>query len=224
MVESQYDVKDLRSGERWIVIEHLSGMFGAAEVQVVDIAEQGAQLEHAQPLRIAMRARLWFKRGDVAVSVQGMIVWSRLSKTPNDEGKYLYHSGIRVEPVEDEFVEGMQALADQGVLRRDHESLARKRQRIVDRETEKASKPTMKILRMMDNEIPADQALLVQHARERLRSNPDEAQKWYNRAKYALADDTAVEAIRHREDVLAVWEYLERTVPLSTIVRVFEKH
>src|SRR5438067_10198155 len=127
MVEAQFDVKNLRSGERWLVTVPLPGMFGAAEVAVTDIAEQGAQLAHAQPLRIAMRARLWFKRGDVAVSVQGMIVWSRLSKTPNEDGKYLYHSGVRVEPEGDEFADAMQALADQGLLRRDHESLEKKR-------------------------------------------------------------------------------------------------
>ena len=37
-----------------------------------------------------------------------------------------------------------------------------------------------------------------------------------------MQDDDAVETIRHREEVLAVWEYLERTVPLHVIVKVFE--
>ncbi|HJW92847.1 MAG TPA: hypothetical protein VJ901_04455, partial [Thermoanaerobaculia bacterium] len=70
----------------------------------------------------------------------------------------------------------------------------------------------MKVFR--SEQIPPDQVMLIQHARERLRSHPDEALKWYNRAKYALVeDDTAIgESLRHRDDVLAVWEYLERSV------------
>jgi len=74
-------------------------------------------------------------------------------------------------------------------------------------------------------QIPPDQVMLIQHARERLRSHPDEALKWYNRAKYALVeDDTAIgESLRHRDDVLAVWEYLERSVPIETIASVFER-
>jgi hypothetical protein len=222
MVEAEPDVKNLRSGERWLVMQPLVGSFGPVEVSVTDIAEQGAQLVHSQPLRIAMRGRLWFKRGDIGISVQGMIVWSRLSQSPSDEGTYLYHSGVRVEPEGDEFAEVMQALADHGLLRRDVASLERKRQRRDALKNERAARPTMKMLRM-DNDIPADQSLLVQHARERLRHNPDEAQKWYNRAKFAVTEDSMIETIRHREDVLAVWEYLERTVPLSTIIRVFEK-
>lgn len=47
--------------------------------------------------------------------------------------------------------------------------------------------------------------------------------KWYNRARFATNEDVAVEMFRHREDVLAVWEYLERTVPLAVVVRVFDR-
>jgi hypothetical protein len=73
-------------------------------------------------------------------------------------------------------------------------------------------------------EIPPDQVLLVQHARERLRANPVEALKWYNRAKFALSQggNPITDPIPNREDVLAVWEYLERTIDLNTIVQVFE--
>jgi len=80
--------------------------------------------------------------------------------------------------------------------------------------------------RRVQVEVPADQALLVQHARERLRANPDEAAKWYNRARFATDEEggqlVAAELIRHRQDVLAVWEYLERTVPIAVVMRVFD--
>lgn len=215
------DIKDLRTIERYVVAEPLSGSFGAAAVTLMDIAEQGAQIEHAQPLRLGARARLWFKRGDVASSVHAMVIWSRLSEKPNDEGKLLYRSGLRVEGAEENFAPAIQALADHGVIRRDTESLERKRRKFVEREQEKSSKPSVKMIRTED--VSPDQALLIHHARERLQNDPEEARKWYNRARYAIVESSSPIAaeIRGREDVLAVWEYLERSVPLSVIVRVF---
>ena len=216
------DIKDQRAIERYVVVEPLLGSFGAAGITILDIAEQGAQIEHAQPLRLASRGRLWFKRGDVSASVQAMVIWSRLSEKPNVEGKLLYRSGLRVEDSQETFAPAIQALADHGVIKRDTESLARKRRKFVEREQEKSSKPSVKMIKT--EEASPDQALLIQHARERLQNDPEEALKWYNRARYAIVESSAPIAaeIRGREDVLAVWEYLERSVPLSTIKRVFD--
>ena len=66
----------------------------------------------------------------------------------------------------------------------------------------------------------------MRHARERLKGNFDEAQKWYSRAYFALRDGRtplSAELTRYPEDVLAVWEYLERSMPLSTIKRIFDR-
>lgn len=216
------DIRDLRTIERYVVVEPLLGSFGAAGISILDIAEQGAQIEHVQPLRLGSRGRLWFKRVEVAASIHAMVIWSRLSEKPNDEGKLLYRSGVRLDEGES-FAEAIQALGEHGVIRRDTESLERKRRKFVEREHEKSVKPSVKMIR--SEEVPSDQALLVQHARERLQNDPDEARKWYNRARYAIVESAVPIAaeIRSREDVLAVWEYLERSVPLSTIVRVFER-
>ena len=164
---------------------------------------------------------MWFKRGEVSASVHALVIWSRLSEKPNDEGKLLYRSGLRVEDSEETLGPAIQALADHGVIRRDTESLERKRRKFVERESEKSSKPSVKMIKT--EEISPDQALLIQHARERLQNDPEEARKWYNRARYAIVESSQPIAadIRGREDVLAVWEYLERSVPLSVIVRVF---
>jgi PilZ domain len=217
------DIRDLRAIERYVVVEPLVGSFGAAAISVVDIGEQGAQIEHPQPLRLGSRARFWFRRAEVAASVPAVVIWSRLSQMPNEEGRLLYHSGLRVEESADSFSSAIQALADHGIIRRDTESLDRKRRKLLEREHEKNAKPSVKIIRTED--IPSDQALLVQHARERLLADPDEARKWYNRARYAIVETASPIAaeIRGREDVLAVWEYLERSIPLSTIVRLFDR-
>jgi hypothetical protein len=220
------DVRELRTVERFVVAEPLLGSFGAAAVALLDICEHGVQIEHAQPLRLATRARLWFKRGEVAASVQAAVVWSRLSKTPNAEGKLLYRSGVAIEGDDGSFADALQMLALRGVVRRDSDSLDRKRQQLLAKESARSGRPIVKIVHP-DHEVPGDQLLLVQHARAQLKMNPDEAQKWYNRARFAIDEDGAHfagDSVRHREEVLAVWEYLERSIDLATIVRIFSRY
>ncbi len=218
------EVRELRTAERYVVIEPLPGSFGSAAVSVHDICEHGVQIIHAHPLRIGTSARLWFKRGTTAAASQATVVWSKLSQRPDAEGKLLYRSGVRLAATDYDFVLALQELASKGVLRADSESLQRKREILERREHERAGRPVMKLLHP-ELAVPSDQALLVRHARERLRANPEEARKWYHRAKFAMAEEgTAVgaaEIIRDREDILAVWEYLERSIDLPTIMRVF---
>lgn len=221
----QPEVKDLRERDRYVVTEKLVGSFGAAEVTLIDLAEQGMQIEHAQPLRLATKGRLWFKRDDISVSLHAFVVWSKLSKTPNDQGKYLYRSGLRIEEERADFLAAMGMLARHGVIRKDTESLDRKRRRHEQREVDKQKSPTMKRV-AVESDISPDQVLLIEHARERLLANFDEAQKWYSRAYFALRDGRtglSQEMLRYPEDVLAVWEYLERSVPLATIKRVLDQ-
>jgi PilZ domain len=219
------EVTELRIAERFRTAEPLPGSFGSASVTLLDVSSSGAQIEHSQPLRIGTRGRLWFKRGELSVSVQATMLWSHLSKSPNEEGKYLYKSGMRLEAESRDFYLALRTLLDHGVLSPDRDSLERKKQRVMERLAEKNSRPTVKYLRP-DVEIPADQQLMIEHARKQLLSDPLEAQRWYQRAKYAITHggvNVAGDAIRNREDVLAVWEYLERSVEISTIALVFER-
>ncbi len=205
-------IEDLRSSDRYILNEKLVGSFGSAPVTLIDLGEQGVQIEHLQPLRLATKGRLWFKHGNVSVSLHAFVVWSKLS------GRQ-YRSGLRIDEAAAEFLSAIQTLATYGIIKKDDDSLNRKRKRIEEREQAKSGKPTMKFV-ATESDISPDQVLLIQHARERLRRNFDEAQKWYSRAYFALR--ASGEATRYPEDVLAVWEYLERSVPLTTIKRVFD--
>ena len=219
------DVQDLRAADRYVIGEQLQGTFGGAEVQVLNLSEQGAQISHVHPLRIATKGRLVFKRGKVNVGAPGIVMWSRLSKTPNARGQYLYLSGLRIEDGQNGLAAAIQGLAELGIIRRDAQSLDRKRKIREDREHAKATPPAMR--RIPTQDIAPDTVLLVEHARERLRVNPDEAQKWYSRAYFAIQQGEIPENVdlpqNHRENVLAVWEYLERTVPLPVILKIFEK-
>src|SRR5258706_3924046 len=121
------DLSELRSSDRFVSIEPLPGGFGSASITILDFAPRGVQIEHAQPLRLSLAGRLWFKGGRATVSVQGRVVWSHLSKTHDSNGKLLYHSGIHVADGSEELLAAIEVLAREGVVRKESDSLERKR-------------------------------------------------------------------------------------------------
>jgi len=219
------NVNELRSSDRFGALEPLPGGFGSASVSIIDLASSGVQIQHSQPLRLSLNGRLWFRHINVAVSVQGRVVWSHLSKERDANGKLLYHSGIHVPDESSELAGAIAQLARHGIVRKDDESLDRKRATLEEKDHERSSRPVVKFVRQ-GNDVDPDTALLIVQARDRLRANPAEALRWYNRAKFAIIDSgtpVATDQLRHREEALAVWEYLERSIDLALIERVFAR-
>jgi hypothetical protein len=217
---------ELRASERFVASEPLTGMFGTVEVTLFDLGALGAQIEHAHPLRLGIPARLSIRRDGVETVVNARVVWSKLSQTPNQYGKYLYRSGLRIEEQPTDFLLALHSLARGGLIRRDPDALERKRQYIENKQQQQQQRQSgaFKPVALPADAIPADQARIIRQARSLLRTHPEEAQKWYNRARYAsnVVSPAGAEMVRDRDEVLAVWEYLQRTVPIPVIVRVFE--
>lgn len=224
------DIQDLRTQNRYIVSTPFSGSFGASEIRIIDLSISGLQVQHDEPLRLGLQARVFFAISAThRVSWRGTVVWSHIAKTADERGKHPYCSGIRidedrseVEPVLKEIIAGGKAFAER-------DSLERKKRAIREKARARAERMAMKVVVQKNADITTDQLLMINHARERLQSNPEEAKKWYLRAKFALSDDqskvgASAGPMHYREDVLAVWEYLERTIELEKILRVFEEH
>jgi len=209
------EVNELRTAERYTAKEPIPGSFGAASVGVLNMSEHGLMIEHAQPLRLATKGRLWFKHGDITVAVQAIVVWSHLSKQPNAKGKYLYQSGLRVDSGTAELASALRTLAGRGLVSLDMDSLDRKRKRTVERERGPApARPAPK-----QPEITPDQALLIHHAVKRFRSSPEEARRWYDKAKNSAPDDV----VKYGREVIALWSYLEGTIDGSIIAACLRK-
>jgi len=132
------EVIDLRRGDRFYAVEPMSGIFGATDVTVINVSVTGAQLMHAQPLRIGTRSRLSFTRGEVTVSVQVQVMWSHLWQTP---GGHAYRSGVRLDTADVPYAAAVNALIRSGAIQLDTESLERKRQREEERELRRKSGP-----------------------------------------------------------------------------------
>ena len=130
------DVLDLRKGDRFLVVEPLTGSFGPAEIAILNLSLTGAQVSHAQPLRIGTRARLWFRRGDVTVAVQARVVWSHLAKTTSG---MVYQTGIKLDAADVQYAMAINALMRSGVIRQDVESLDKKRRREAERAEQRKS-------------------------------------------------------------------------------------
>jgi hypothetical protein len=214
--------EELRDGDRFDLNPGLVGAFGSASVTIQNVAVRGVQVEHSEALRLGSVAKLSVAIPDWPgkVEVRGRVVWSRLSKRPDASGKYLYRSGIRFEEGAFFPPQALGLLARAGVARLDQRSLERKREALLRRDQERARHVTKG--QIARPEISADHLLLVQHARKQLQMNPTEAQKWYQRARFApaIVDGTQ---LPYREDVVAVWEYLGRTVDIEIVARAFEE-
>ena len=220
------NVEELRAAERFTAVSPFTATFAGTPITIVNLSTIGAQIEHPGPIRLGSVGRFAIRRGDVVIEVQGFLTWSRLSKVPDASGKHVYRSGIRIESGNAEYALALHMLIKGGAMRREPETLERKRRRLLERAAERSRPGGMRIIPNESIQVTADQQLLVQHARERLLADPEEAQKWYHRAKYAIthgATNIEIESIRNREEVLAVWEYLERSIDIATIARAFDR-
>jgi PilZ domain. len=136
------DVTDLRKGDRFLVSEPVEGTFGATPVTLLNISLGGAQLLHAQPLRIGTRASLTFRHAGEGASVSVIVVWSHLSQT--SEG-LRYRSGVKLDAPDVSYARALNTFVRAGIAALDDESLERKRQRELEREMRRKSSPKISL-------------------------------------------------------------------------------
>jgi hypothetical protein len=210
------EIKELRRRPRFELTAELSARFTGIPVRLIDVSAGGLQMEHADPVRLGSSGTLVID-GEDLIEVRSRVVWSRLLPRPGQPN--LYRSGLSFTEIDE--VAGKLGRFIRAYGRPEHGSLERKRERLTARHEKK---PTMVFINVPQT-LATDDTLMIQQARQRLSSSPDEALKWYNRAKFALTErlDLAAEVahIQHRQEVLAVWEYLERRVPIAAIIKAF---
>jgi len=221
MADPENDVAESRSYTRYILEPPLGASFGKFELSIEDIAETGFRVEHAEPLRLGYTSPVSFSlpNSQEHIALRSKVVWSHLCERTGPDGKFLYQSGLRIEDEQDSGKVALEKLLRAYSARPAADSLEKKRAKLEKKVQKKDHDRTFRVIRQT-RQIPADQLLMVQQARRYLTANPNEATKWYNRAKYAVSATT--KGLAHRDNVLAVWEYLERSVELETVVWVFD--
>lgn len=215
---TETDVRDSRSCERFVITPPLEGSFAGWEIVIVDLAQLGVRIEHASPMKLGMKGLIIFRIPglDEIIRHQAEVVWSRLSKKTTADGKLLYRSGLRFMQTDNEIAKGIEVLITADKARPDEYSLEKKKIKEITQPKQRGTSK-MKVIRQ-HRRIDEDTLLLVKQAWNYMKHNPVEANKWYNRAKYSLKDrDQDQPTLHHKDDVLAIWEYLERMIQLETI-------
>lgn len=132
----EIEVAEVRKSARFVLVQPLTGTFGPFDATIVDVSIGGAKLEHTQAMRIGTIGKFSFKVGDVTALVQGRVVWSQMIPTP---AGLVYRTGIQLQ-ADPTYALAVNSLFKSGMAVKDVESLERKKQRLIEREQERASK------------------------------------------------------------------------------------
>jgi hypothetical protein len=183
---------------------------------VLDISATGMRIHHERPLRIGSEGRLSFEIPGLQRIwvVRARIQWSRLSS-----GGYL--SGVSITDHHDAMAEALACLERLNALEEERESMQHKRDAVQRKQAQRAA---MRSAPHVDFAQAEEQAALIRATIEQLRRDPLAAQRWYSRARYALAQESIRRLLpsrgRERDEALAVWEALERRVDLRAVCRI----
>jgi hypothetical protein len=137
------DVLDLRKGDRFVLAQPVEGTFNnSVPAVLLNFSLGGAQLQHTLPIRIGTRAPLTFHRGGVGATVMVIVLWSHLGQTP--EG-LRYRTGVKLAEPDVPYATALNSFIRSGLATVDHDSLGRKRERMLERERRKSG-PKMSVL------------------------------------------------------------------------------
>jgi hypothetical protein len=223
-----------RSAYRFRVQEPLKGHFGEVPISIRDLSEKGVQIEHKSPLPTGYSATLSYSipGGTRQITLHGELRWTR--SEADLTGATFYRSGVTI----DENTEGLSSSLDL-FIRKGIAKLDRGNRQAASVKPPSPEYPVdggaadFRIAEhpeaaraTVSGGVSPDDVRIVEQARERLAASFEESLRWYNRGRYALAEESVRQAVldvRHREDVLAVWEYLGRTMTIATIAQAFER-
>jgi hypothetical protein len=205
------DATNLRQRMRYEVVQEIEARFNGQPVRLIDIGIGGFQIEHESPVRLGIPGTVTIA-SEETFECSGRVAWSRYEVTG-------YRSGVRIES-------DIERVAPQlgRFLHAYGRPIARSPElRNKSREASRSGVLTT----ARDDGQPAGVRDEARAARATLAESPDEALKWYNRARYALAagiiTQRDVAFTPHRDEVLAVWEFLGRRYAVREIAEAFEE-
>lgn len=184
------------------------GMFGDAKFVVLQMSETGLRIRHNETLLPGQEARMSIAlvRPQQSVIVTGRVVWTSIAQ--RGDGPTYCISGVQVIENEGRLQRMVAMLRDAGELEPERPPGTKGRD------------DTPSALRGMSDEEIADILRVVR----RFTDDPIEASRWYARARFATSDESVRRALqphqRDREQVLAVWEFLERRIELKKVAGV----
>lgn len=206
---------DLRVAPRYVPRRQIGGTFNQTKFSILQISTTGLRIRHDQTLLPGEEGRLTFAliKPPQSFLLKARVVWTSIAQRGDDPTFCI--SGLRV-------VEGVERLRKAVDLLRDARELEPERDggRRSSPRDGAAPPPSPAALRGLSDEEVAS----ILRAVRKFASDPVEASRWYARARFAMVDEQVRAAIpqraRDREEILGVWEYLERRIDVRKVAGV----
>jgi hypothetical protein len=203
--EMRADAPEMRIAPRFVPRRQIGGTFQHSRITLVQISTTGLRIRHDDVLRPGDVARLTLslQRPARTFAMQARVVWTSIAQRGDSPSFCI--SGLRV--------------LDLGPLQQVLHHLREARDLQADEGRRRANQNPMALSGLTDEEVAS-----IIRAVRKFNSDPVEANRWYTRARFALVDDAIRAAAptrgRDREEVVGVWEYLERKLDLAKVASV----
>jgi hypothetical protein len=200
---------DLRASQRWIPRRQIDGTFNNARFSILQLSATGLRIRHVEPLIPGDEAKLSFALLNPARSfvMRARVVWTSVAHAEDGDATFCI-SGVRVTEHADRLVTAI------ALLRKGHELAPEERRKTI-------RSPDAERMAAAIDGVSDEEVALVVRAAHHFASDPLDANRWYARARFALSDENvrrdAPPRPRDREEVLGIWEYLERQVEIPKI-------
>ena len=209
--EEAIDSPELRLAPRYIPRRQIGGIFNDVKFTIVQVSSTGLRIRHNDPLVPGDEAKLTFALLNPARSfmMRARVVWTSVARYESDADNNFCISGLRIT----EHVERLARAIE--ILRATHDLQPERRSK---------SRPGAPAETAALEGISDDEIALVMGAMQKFADDPVEAGRWYGRARFALSDQSvrrdAPPRPRDREEVLGIWEYLDRQIEIPKITGV----
>jgi hypothetical protein len=205
-VSDESEGPDQRFASRFVPLRQIDGFLNDMKFTIVQISSTGMRIRHREPLVPGVEAKLSFALIKPARSfvMRVRVVWTSLARSGDE---HFSISGLRV-------IEHGERLARAvEILNASHEL-----------QPERRAKPRRADDVVALDGISDDDIAKITAAVQKFAEDPLEASRWYSRARFSLSDENvrrvAPARARDREEVLGVWEYLDRQVDLTKVAGV----
>ena len=199
---------DLRLAARYIPRKQIGGTFRQAKFAILQLSNDGLRIRHDDALRPGEEARLSLALMNPPRSfvMKAKVVWTSIAQR---DGASFCISGLTVVGSTDALAAAIEVLRNARELH-------------IDESGRRRNTPMPRPVTGLPDEDVVD----IIRAVRKFASDPVEAQRWFNRARFSVADEAvrrvAPKGAREREEVLGVWEYLHRRIDLKAVTGVVQ--
>ncbi|HKR63006.1 MAG TPA: PilZ domain-containing protein [Thermoanaerobaculia bacterium] len=200
---------ELRIARRYIPRRQFGGFFRQMKFTVLQISNTGLRIRHDDTFLPGDTGRLTItiQKPPRTFAMQAKVVWTSVAQRGKDASFGV--SGLRITEGAEQLREALELLHAARDLQLDNGAI---RPRV-------AATPSPSITGLSDDDV----ASIIRTVRL-FESDPVEANRWFTRARFALADEevrkAAPQRARERDEAIGVWEYLDRKLDLRKIAGV----